>query len=176
MVPALILGTALLPKFGKRIIMIIGMAISAVMYFIPIISINPLALIASSVGKGIGFGIAGAGMGSLVQDAITYGMWKKGINAIGMGNAAQTFAQKIGTALGTAVLGALMSLGGFEASLGIAQPTSAIAAINAVFIYIPAVVCVLVIVCMFFYDLDKKYADIEADLKEGKFAPGVMTE
>jgi GPH family glycoside/pentoside/hexuronide:cation symporter len=173
MIPALILGTALLPKFGKRNIMIIGMLIAAVAHFLPLLSTTTAILLVATLGKGIGFGIGGASMGSLIQDAITYGIWKNGFSSIGMGNAAQTFAQKIGTGLGTASLGGLLSLGRFNASINVAQPASAILAINAVFIIIPGIICILVAVCMFFYDLDKKYAEIESDLNEGKFAPGV---
>ncbi len=108
-------------------------------------------------------------MNSIVQDAITYGMWKNGFNPVGMGNAAITFAFKIGQGLGTATLGAILSLGNFDASLAV-QSKSAITSINSIYIVIPAIISALCVFCMSRYDLDKKYSAIEADLKEGKYA------
>lgn len=169
MIPTLVLGIALIGKLGKRNCLMIGMGTAAIGFLLPLISTATPVLIVGMLLKGFGFGFGGASMNSIVQDAITYGMWKNGFNPVGMGNAAITFAFKIGQGLGTATLGAILSLGNFDASLAV-QAKSAITSINSIYIVIPAIISIICVFCMSRYDLDKKYSVIEADLKEGKYA------
>ena len=51
---------------------------------------------------------------SWMADSITYGQLKTGVNAVGMGNAGTSAAQKLGLGLGTAVFGWVMSGAGFK--------------------------------------------------------------
>ena len=64
-------------------------------------------------------------MFGLLQDAITYGTWLTGVNAIGMGNAASSFCMKVGSGLGTAALGWILGAGNFNA-----DPTSSAAVLS----------------------------------------------
>ena len=91
---------------------------------------------------------------------------------IGMGNAANSFAGKIGNSLGTIVLGLIMDASGYVA--GAAQQTaSALTGFKVMFIFLPAGMIILAIIAAALYDLDKIYPQIAADLAEGKYAPGV---
>ena len=124
MVPALLISIAFMPKFGKRNMMLIGMVINLVGCVMPAISYSAVILNTSSIIKGIGYGLAAAPMGSIVQDTITYGTWKNGFSNVGMGNASNSFAMKIGTSLGTVLTGFLMKSAGFvEKSLTQSQST-----------------------------------------------------
>ena len=102
----------------------------------------------------------------MLADAITYGKMKTGIDAIGMGNAASSAAQKLGMGLGTAVLGWILSGAGFDAALdtqGIAQPASVITAIKFLYNWIPFILCAVVfLIMLFFFDLEKKMKQMEA--------------
>lgn len=96
----------------------------------------------------------------MLADAITYGKMKTGVDAVGMGNAASSAAQKLGMGLGTAVLGWMLSGAGFNAELdlqGIAQPVGVITAIKFMYNWIPFILCVIVfIIMLLFFDLEKK--------------------
>jgi len=121
--------------------------------------------------KGAGLGLAASPCSSLVLDALTYGEWKNGFSNMGLGNAANTFSAKMGTSLGTIMLGGLLEAAGFISGASV-QSETAVSMITSIFIWVPfafAAVCVLVLA---FYDLDKFYPQVEADLKAGKYAPG----
>lgn len=83
-----------------------------------------------------------------------------------MGNTATSFCTKIGSGMGTAVLGWILGIGGFDA-----DPTSpsAIASINVACIWIPVVTCVIGVLCMIFFDLDKHYGKAVADQEKGRY-------
>lgn len=105
-------------------------------------------------------------MFGLLQDAITYGQWLTGVQAVGMGNAASSFCMKVGSGIGTAALGWILGAGGFNEN-----PTSAsaITALNICYIWVGVAVGVIGIACLWFFDLDKHYDKAVADLAEGKY-------
>ena len=86
------------------------------------------------------------------------------MTAIGMGNAAFSFVNKLSSALGTIILGFVLDAGKFDASLAV-QPTSAIHAIKLLYIWMPTVICLGLSVL---YDLDKKLPFIEEEIKAGR--------
>ena len=100
-------------RLGKRNTIILGMFIAVVGYFFPVITHTPFMLHVGGVLRGVVFGIASVPTGSILQDTLTYGFWRDGFLAVGMGNAAASFGNKLGTALGTAILGWVLQLGGF---------------------------------------------------------------
>lgn len=99
------------------------------------------------------------------QDAITYGSWLTGVQAMGMGNAAFSFCMKVGSGIGTAALGWILGAGGFNT-----DPTSpgSLMAINVSCIWIPLATCIIGAVCVFFFDLDQYYDKAVSDLSQGK--------
>lgn len=121
-----------------------------------------------SVVKGVGFGCAAAVMFGLLQDAITYGQWKNGFGTIGMGNAASSFGMKVGSGIGTAALGTVLDFGGFNSELE-TQSASALSAITFSFAWIPAIIAVIIVVCMALFNLDKIYDKVVEDLEQGKY-------
>ena len=118
--------------------------------------------------KGAAFGCGAATMFGMLQDSITYGQWLTGVQAMGLGNAASSFCMKVGSGIGTAALGWILGAGGFDASAA-TQSASAVTAINVACIWIPVITCVIGIVCMLFFNLDKDYQQAVADLAEGKW-------
>ena len=54
-------------------------------------------------------------------------------------------------------------------SCNIPNITAAITAIGVSFAWIPAITMFIGVVCIFFYDLDKKYDKVVADLEAGKY-------
>lgn len=157
----------IMKKVSKRNLNMTGMAITAAGLVLSGASTNYSFICMTSVIKGIGLGCAGATMFGCLQDAITYGEWKAGYSVAGMGNAASSFCFKIGSGLGTAALGWVLAAGGFDAAKT-AQAATALTAITTSFAWIPAVTSALCVVCMLFFDLDKHYDKVVADLAAGK--------
>ena len=119
--------------------------------------------------KGIGVGLFGAVSTGICADTVEYGEWKTGVRTEGMAFAAMTFASKIGNGLGTAIIGWMLTFGGFDATLE-TQSASAILAIRCGYVIVPLLICIVMAVTMHFYDLDKKYDGIVKDLAEGRHA------
>lgn len=152
---------------GKRPVMAVGFIISAFGWFMPQISLNKTFVAAASVVVGIGFGCIAAPAGSFLQDTLTYGTWKSGVSAIGMGNAVFSFVNKLSSALGISVLGMVLDRSNFDASLP-SQPESALTAIRILYIWLPVVICLICLGLTCFYDLDWKLPIIEAEIKDGR--------
>lgn len=123
-------------------------------------------VVTANVLKRAGFGFGAATMFGLLQDSITYGQWLTNVKAMGMGNAASSFAMKVGSGIGTAALGWILGAGGFDI-----DPTgaSAIASINVACIWVPVITCVIGVICLILFDLDSKYDKVLADLEQGRW-------
>lgn len=154
-------------KIGKRNTMAIGLAISAVGWFMPQIALEKSSVIAASAIVGIGFGFIAAPAGSFLQDTLTYGFWRSGVSAIGMGNAVFSFVNKLASALGTIVLGTILDAGRFDATLK-TQPETAIGAIKLLYIWLPTAICIFCLLLSKLYDLDKKLPTLEEEIKAGR--------
>ena len=156
-------------KISKRWLSFIGMAVAAVAFILTALAgSNVTMVVACNLVKGAAFGCGAATMFGMLQDSITYGQWLTGVQAMGMGNAASSFCMKVGSGIGTAALGWILSAGGFDATVEV-QSASAITAINVACVWVPFVVCIIGIVCMFFFDLDKYYDKAVTDLAEGRW-------
>lgn len=157
----------IMKKIGKRYTAMIGMGAASVAFVLTALAgTNVTLVIACNVLKGAAFGCGAATMFGLLQDAITYGSWLTGVQAVGMGNAASSFCMKVGSGIGTAALGWILAAGNFNA-----DPTSAsaIVSINVACIWVPLITCVIGVVCMIFFDLDKHYEKAVSDLSVGKW-------
>lgn len=157
----------IMKKIGKRNTGLMGMVIASIGFILTrIVGSNVSMVVAANVLKGLGLGCVGATMFGMLQDAITYGSWLTGVQAMGMGNAASSFCMKVGSGIGTAALGWILGAGGFDKN-----PTtpSALTALNVSCIWVPLATCVIGALCMVFFDLDKHYDKAVADLAEGKW-------
>lgn len=155
-------------KFGKRYVYATGMGLLALGFLgFEVVGTSKIIMIICNVMKGTGLGMAGGMAMGLVADAITYGTLKTGVNAVGMGNAGVSAAQKIGLGLGQAIFGWILAASGFDATLdaqGIAQSETVVAAIRLLYDWIPMVMCALISVMMFlFFNLDKDLAKLRAE-------------
>lgn len=160
-------------KFGKRNTVVLGFIIRIAGSILPFISNEKPVLLAAGVMAGVGYGVAGCAFASMIQDVLTYGEWKNGFGMIGMGNAANSFCNKIGNSFGTIVLGWIMSGTGYVAGAAV-QSGSAVGGLKFMFIWMPVIFSVFSLAAAWLYNLDKIYPQIAADLKEGRYAPGVV--
>lgn len=138
-------------KFPKHVVYTFGIALMTLGFlgFGLIAGTGSIPLmILFDVLKGCGLGFAGGMALGLVADAILYGQLKSGIDAVGMGNAGVSAAQKLGLGLGQAVFGWALSGAGFDGALdaqGLSQPQSVLTAISFVYSWVPFVMCLVVL-------------------------------
>ena len=163
----LVAALPVMMKIGKGNTMRIGLIISAIGYFIPQLTLQKSAVVGAMAIVGIGFGFIAAPAGSFLQDTLTFGQWRSGVSAIGMGNAVFSFVNKLSSALGIVVLGWVLDLGKFDAKLSV-QPASALSAIKLLYIWLPALICVICVFLSAFYDLDKKLPFLEKEITAGR--------
>lgn len=157
----------IMKKIGKRYTAMAGMAVSVVAFVLTSLAgTNVTMVVACNILKGAAFGCGAATMFGLLQDSITYGSWLTGVQAMGMGNAASSFCMKVGSGVGTAALGWILTAGNFDKN-----PTgaAAITAIKTGYIWIPVITGIIGVVCMLLFDLDKYYDNAVKDLEAGKW-------
>lgn len=153
-------------KLGKRNTLLTGLVILLTGMLIQCFGGETLTvLIAASCFKGIGGGfVAGVAYG-LVADTIDYGLWKTNVRAEGVGMAALTFVTKISAGLSGAIIGWVNDSFGYNASETI-QNSMSVFGLKLCFSYLPLFCVIVGAVLMMFYDLDKKFPQIQKELQE----------
>lgn len=107
---------------------------------------------------------------SMYADCADYGEWKFGRRSTGLVFSAAVFAQKIGIAVGGALLGWLIEYFGFVANA--VQTARAQFGINLVFSILPGAFAILSGLALFFYRLDETTVkQVERELALRKAAP-----
>ena len=103
--------------------------------------------------------------GLLVIDCADYNEWKGNARMEGTLSSVTGFANKIGAAFGTFIVGVLLTAAGFDGTLEV-QTAAADNMIRFIYAWIPAIFATIACVALHFYTLDKKKAQISADLVE----------
>lgn len=158
--------TGIIRKIGKQKIAISGVAISFIGY--AMVLLNPTSyavLYIAAIIKGVGNAALSGVMYGMLADTVEYNDWKSGIRAEGLVFSANSIGQKIGSGIGSAVLGWVLAAFGFVSSSA-AQPASAISGIRVIFLYVPLVVFAIMFIILLFYKLDKEYGHIVEDLEK----------
>jgi probable glucitol transport protein GutA len=106
---------------------------------------------------------------AIIPDCVEYGEWKTGVRNDGFQYAFISLGNKIGMAIGTAVLAAVLGGAGYVANGE--QNQTVLAIMKHAFTTIPGVLWVVTAVVLFFYRLNKKsYNKIVAEINERKSA------
>lgn len=156
----------LVKKYGKRNIFSLGLILDIIGMLVLNFSGGQMSIIViSSVIRGIGNACGGATMWAMVSDTIDYGEWKTGYRTEGLVNSACSFGYKIGNGIGSALLGVILEVGGYVGNAAV-QTASALTSIKICFVWIPIIVYVCGLIIMKFYQLDKEFDGIIADLKK----------
>lgn len=165
---AFALCTALIRRAGKQKIAVGGVVCSFVGYAMVLLDPTSYAVLyLSAVIKGIGNAALSGVMYGMLADTVEYNDWHSGIRAEGLVFSANSIGQKVGSGIGSAVLGWVLAAFGFVSSSSV-QPESAINGIRVIFLYVPLVVFAIMFVILMFYKLDKEYDGIVKDLEERK--------
>lgn len=166
MIPILanFLVPALAKRLGKRNLYVASAAVQFIgLAIILFADVNINLIIVGAVVSAFGYGIKESIYFSMQADPVDYGIWKTGVNATGTLNSINGFLGKCAQAISGGLGGALLAWGGYVAQADV-QSASALVAIKAMYIYIPMALLICSMITMKFYDLDKQYPKIKADL------------
>lgn len=169
-IPAIIanfVNPALVQKFGKRKIMMLGCVLIIIgSCVIGMANTNVPMIIVGIVIKGFGTGPIMSGIFAMTADVVDYGEWKTGVRSEGLVNSCTSFGMKVGIGIGSAACTWILAFGGYlegaEASM---QPASAISAIRFGYGYFGAIIGVVCLVLVFLLNIDKNIEQIQADLQ-----------
>lgn len=161
-----ILTPALSKKFGFLNVMRATTFLGMVGYLVRLFDITNLGLLfVSNIFAMMGFYTMFSFAGTFVIDCMDYGEWKTGTRSEGTIACAQSVTAKIGTAIGVGLIGVLMGMTGYDGSLSV-QPDSANTMIIMLFSVIPAGFCLVQLILLKVYDLDKLLPQIRSELKQ----------
>jgi sugar (glycoside-pentoside-hexuronide) transporter len=161
------IGTFVTPflakKMYKRTLFMISSAINLAGILIMFIAnINVTGLIFGAVIAALGFGLRQGIYFSMQADPVDYGEWKTGISAAGLMMALNGFIGKVALAGAGALSGLFLSWGNYIPNQ--TQTASALFAIKMNYLIIPTVMVIVSMIIMSFYNLDKIYPKIRAEM------------
>lgn len=162
----------LIRKWGKSTIVTVGSVLACIAQGLIIASPYSASMItAAAFIRGLGTGTFYALMFTMVADVIEYGHWRTGVRAEGLLFSANTVGQKVGSAITTAVCGAILTASGYD-GLQVVQTASAEATISTIYIWAPVLWWGLMAVfCLINRKLDKEYDQIIEDLQANRLHP-----
>jgi Na+/melibiose symporter-like transporter len=94
---------------------------------------------------------------AMVPDTVDYGEWKSGKRGEGVTYGLVTFSQKLGSAIGAAITGLILSLSGYVPN--VVQTEKALTGIMHLMVTLPLICYVICLALYYFYKLDRKTFD-----------------
>lgn len=166
----------LFKKFSKRKVILAGFLIAAIATVIALFHPeNPFLYMGVNIVRALTLAPFTVNMFTLSADLVDYGEWKKGIRAEGFAYGSTSFGMKVGTGLGTAMLGWILAWGGFNAEAAV-QSSQAETAMIVCALVIPIIVYVIDSILIFFWDIDKIFPQIQKDLNEKRAKEAQMNQ
>lgn len=108
---------------------------------------------------------------AIIPDCAEYGQWKTGLRNDGFQYAFISLGNKVGMALGTALLAGMLGKFGYVANR--AQNEAVVSVMKHVFTTVPGVLWIVTAAVLFFYRLNKtRYNEIVEELKQKEGAVG----
>ncbi|MCO6026339.1 MFS transporter [Prevotella cerevisiae] len=158
-------------KLGKShtylLAMLIAGILSVVFYFLPVTVSGVWGMLILQVLINACCGITYPLLWSMFADIGDWSEWKHGNSSTGLIFSSSSMAQKIGGAIGSALVLWLLSAFGYQAVQGVAQTSGALHGLNLMMSWFPAIACLIAVVAVAFYPLtNKKMEVISAELKE----------
>ena len=171
MVIGILFVPKLFAKLGKQKSMVYGFILATVASLAILINPHSMALnIACMLVRVVGTLPAIVALGTLAGDISDYNQMKLGVRSEGLTSSAFTVGIKIGTGLGAAIVGWMLAAGHYDGAAA-AQGQSAINAMIITTAVVPAVMYVLSIIALRFWDLEKYQPEVLAFMSE-KLAGG----
>lgn len=153
-------------KIGNRNSVVIGVIIQTIGLLLLVFG-DPTqwVIYLSSIIRGIGGAFFGAVIWAMVSDTVDYGEWVTGLRMEGLTNSASSFGYKVGNGIGSALLGLILSLGGYN-GMAMTQTSQAALSIHLVFWVLPIIISAIILIILNFYKLDSEFDQIIKDLRQ----------
>ena len=171
-----LISTALVPFFsrliGKRNTMLLGMIGTAlsqlILHFADKMGGNVPMILFGMLIYYISYGLVGALIAVMLSDAVDFGEWKNGVRAEGLVTSFSSFSAKLGMGLGSMLLSAVLSAGGYVALSNVSDSAQSLSALNDIrmgFIWIPMFGYIASGVVLLFNNVDKIENKMTKDLR-----------
>ena len=149
-------------KLGKKNTIFAGYILQTVGYGLAFIANANLPLIlVGLIIKGVGLaGVAGL-LIPMIGDVIDYGELQNGMRLDGLTNSVSSLGIKLGTGLGSALVGWLLAWGAYQAGSEV-QPESALIAMRMLVGGIPAIVSLIGVIFSFFFNVEQDVQKLRA--------------
>mgnify|MGYP000927060928 FL=1 len=157
----------LLRRFGKRNMSLGGVLICFIGHVIFLLNPTDFGwVVFSCVVRGIGFAPIQSVIFGFIGDAVEYGQWKTRLRQEGLIFSGGSVGTKVGSGLTSALLTGLLSYAGYISSSAgsVMQSQQVIDMIVSIYMWGPIFVWIVLIVVLYFYELDQKYPEIMRDL------------
>lgn len=159
----------LLRKFSKRNLSLVGCLIAVIAQIV--FYINPYSFelaMGTTIVRALGEAPLTAVVFGMMGDVIEYGQWKSHIRQESLVFGAGSMGFKVGVGCTSAAVSALLNASGYISSStgGAVQPDTAKEMIMAIYKYGTAVIWIVAVIVLVFYQLDKIYPKIMKDLEE----------
>jgi glycoside/pentoside/hexuronide:cation symporter, GPH family len=149
-------ATFLSMRFGKKAVVQVGFALTAI--FMACFILLPAGAIGATFAleylRALAFAPTIPLLWAMFADVVDYAEWKTGRRTTGVIYATIMFGLKAGLSLGGAMAGWLLSLYGYKAN--VAQTPEALLGIRMTISVYPAIFFLIVVLCLFFYEIGKK--------------------
>lgn len=163
-IPIAMLVPVLVPKLGKRNMVIIGSILAiggcAGVYFS---TSSTVLILFFTVIASIGMSIPNSVVNVMSAESVDYGEWKNGKRVQGSLLAFIGFGVKVANTIATMVASAILASNGYIGGEAV-QSEAAVKAIQFNYLVLPAIMFIIIIVVNLFYKLDKQYPQIKAEL------------
>jgi GPH family glycoside/pentoside/hexuronide:cation symporter len=157
----------LFQRFGKRNTILAGFALTIVCGAVQcLFPANVAVAVVTMSVRSLGLGPVMTASSTFPGDIVDYLQWKNGFRAEGIVSSVMSFGSKVGTGLGSAMLGWFLAAGGYAGELP-QQPQSVLAAEIGVVVVMPLVLCTLSFIGMWFWNIDKYRPQIDGFLAQG---------
>lgn len=162
-----VFSSRLLRRFGKRNMSLGGVLICFIGHVIFLLNPTDFGwVVFSCVVRGIGFAPIQSVIFGFIGDAVEYGQWKTRLRQEGLIFSGGSVGTKVGSGLTSALLTGLLSYAGYISSSAgsVMQSQQVIDMIVSIYMWGPIFVWIVLIVVLYFYELDQKYPEIMRDL------------
>jgi len=172
-------ATFLSIRFGKKIVVQVGFALTAVFMasFILLPADAVWGTFALEYVRALAFAPTIPLLWAMFADVVDYAEWKTGRRTTGVIYATIMFGLKAGLSLGGAMAGGLLKIYGYVPN--VPQSAKALLGIRLTISVYPAVFFLIVVICMFFYKIGKKLnIQIQDELAERRkqFGPALAVK
>lgn len=162
-VVVMVFAPKLFGKFGKRNVLLMAAVIGVVggvIGYVGAMRLNATLVFVSTALHGISLAPFVAAIFTFASDIIEYLELKLGQRYEGLVTSVSSIGSKVGTGLGSAILGWGLDIGGYDGALAVQAPSVLVTESILLFV-VPAIASVVCFAAIWFWDIDKKIAELK---------------